>query len=137
MEKDLIKFNKNITKINKDIAKYEDEKGNVAILNIGSLLCGCEYLELDELAYKKALFEKIIEKDVEYNKIKTTKTVDKSTITHNKKDQGTLVDNEVEVSQVWVVKNGLGLTKSFNSMDKALELVNKLNNKYLEIAEIK
>ena len=26
MEKELIKFNENITKINKDIAKYEDEK---------------------------------------------------------------------------------------------------------------
>ena len=29
------------------------------------------------------------------------------------------------------------LTKAFNSMDKALELVNELNNKYLEMAEIK
>ena len=28
MEKELIKFNENITKINKDIAKYEDKKGN-------------------------------------------------------------------------------------------------------------
>lgn len=137
MEKDLIKFNKNITKINKDIAKYEDEKGNVAILNIGSLLCGCEYLELDEVSYKKALFEKIVDKNIKYNKIKITKTVDKSTITHNKKDQGTLVDNEVEVSQVWVVKNGIGLTKAFNSMDKALELVNDLNDRYLEMAELK
>ena len=137
MERDLIKFNENITKINKDIAKYQDDKGNVALLNIGQLMCGCEYMELDEQMYKKALFEKIIDKDVEYNKIKTTKIVDKSTITHNKKDQGALVDNEVEVSQVWVVKNGLGLTKSFNSMDKALELVEELNNKYLEMAEIK
>ena len=137
MEKDLIKFNKNITKINKDIAKYEDEKGNVTILNIGSLLCGCEYLKLDEISYKKALFEKIVDKKIKYNKIKITKTVDKSTITHNKKDQGTLVDAEVEVSQVWVVKNGLGLTKAFDSKDKALELVNELNNKYLEMAELK
>ena len=101
------------------------------------LLCGCEYLELDEVSYKKSLFEKIVDKNIKYNKIKITKTVDKSTITHNKKDQGTLVDNEVEVSQVWVVKNGIGLTKAFNSMDKALELVNELNNKYLEMAELK
>ena len=63
--------------------------------------------------------------------------VDKATITGKKQDQGTLVNNEVEVSQVWVVKNGIGLTKSFDSKDKALELVNELNNKYLEMAELK
>lgn len=137
MERDLIKFNENITKITKEIAKYEDNKGNYTLIPIGQLMCGCEYMELDEPMYKKALFEKIIEKDAKYNKIKTTKVVDKSTITHNKKDQGTLADNEVEVSQVWVVKNGLGLTKSFDSKDKALELVNELNDKYLEMAELK
>ena len=137
MERDLIKFNKRVSKLTKEIAKYEDEKGNYMLIPTGQLLCNVEYMELDEPMYKKALFEKIIEKDVEYNKIKTTKVVDKSTITHNKKDQGTLVDNEVEVSQVWVVKNGIGLTKSFDSKDKALELVNELNNKYLEMAELK
>ena len=137
MERDLIKFNENITKVTKEIAKYEDEKGNYTLIPVAQLLCNVEYMELDEISYKKALFEKIIDKDVEYIKTKTTKVVDKSTITHNKNDQGTLVDNEVEVSQVWVVKNGIGLTKSFDSKDKALELVNKLNNKYLEMAELK
>ena len=71
------------------------------------------------------------------NKIKTTKVVDKSTITHNKKEQGTLVDNEVEVSQVWVVKNGIGLTKAYDEKVRALQVVNELNNKYLEMAELK
>lgn len=137
MEKDLIKFNENITKVTKEIAKYEDNKGNYTLIPIGQLMCGCEYMELDEIMYKKALFEKIIEKDTKYNKIKTTKVVDKSTITHNKKDQGTLVDNEVEVSQVWVVKNGIGLTKSFDSKEKALSYVEEINNKYLEMAELK
>lgn len=137
MERDLIKFNKNITKLTKEIAKYEDEKGNYTLIPVAQLLCNIEYMELDEIMYKKALFEKIIEKDVEYNKIKTTKVVDKSTITHNKKDQGTLVDNEVEVSQVWVVKNGLGLTKAYDEKVRALQVVNELNNKYLEMAELK
>ena len=137
MERDLIKFNENITKVTKEIATYEDNKGNYTLIPVAQLLCNIEYMELDEIMYKKALFKKIIEKGVEYNKIKTTKGVDKSTITHNKKDQGTLVDNEVEVSQVWLVKNGIGLTKSFDSKDKALELVNELNNKYLEMAELK
>lgn len=137
MERDLIKFNENIAKVTKEIAKYEDEKGNYTLIPIGQLMCSCEYMELDEITYKKALFEKIIEKDAEYNKIKTTKVVDKSTITHNKKDQGTLVDNEVEVSQVWVVKNGIGLTKAYDEKVRALQVVNELNDKYLEMAELK
>nr|DAJ48322.1 MAG TPA: hypothetical protein [Caudoviricetes sp.] len=137
MERDLIKFNENITKVTKEIAKYEDEKGNYTLIPVAQLLCNIKYMELDEIMYKKALFEKIIEKDVEYNKIKTTKVVDKSTITHNKKDQGTLVDNEVEVSQVWVVKNGIGLTKAYDDKVRALQVVNELNNKYLEMAELK
>ena len=137
MEKDLIKFNENITKVSKDICKYEDEKGNSMLIPTGQLFASSEYMELDEISYKKALFEKIIEKDVEYNKIKTTKVVDKATITGKKQDQGILVDNEVEVSQVWVVKNGIGLTKSFDSKVKALQVVNELNNKYLEMAELK
>lgn len=136
MERDLIKFNKNITKVTKEIAKYEDEKGNYTLIPTGQLLCNVEYMELDEIMYKKALFEKIIEKDAEYNKIKTTKVVDKSTITHNKKDQGTLVDNEVEVSQVWVVKNGLGLTKAYDTKEKAIEYVEGLNKEILEMAKL-
>jgi hypothetical protein len=137
MEKDLIKFNENITKITKEIAKYQDEKGNVALFNIGQLMCGCEYMELDEPMYKKASFEKIIDKDAEYSKIKITKVVDKSTKTHIKSDQGILIDDEVEASQVWVVKNGLGLTRSFNNKHDALKLVDELNTKYLEMAELK
>ena len=137
MERDLIKFNENITKITKEIVKYEDEKGNYYLIPIGQLMCTCEYKELDEVSYKNALFEKIIDKDVEYIKTKITKVVDKSTITHNKKDQGTLVDAEVEVSQIWVVKNGLGMTKAFDEKVKALQLVTELNNKYLEMAELK
>lgn len=137
MERDLIKFNKNITKVTKEIAKYEDEKGNYMLIPTGQLLCNVEYMELDEISYKKALFEMIIDKDVEYNKITVTKPVDKYTKTKNEKDKGTIIDAEVEVSQVWIVKNGLGLTKAFNGKDEALKLVNELNNKYLEMAELK
>lgn len=136
MERDLIKFNKNITKVTKEIAKYEDNKGNYILIPTGQLLCNVEYMELDEISYKKALFEMIIDKDVEYNKITITKPVDKYTKTKNEKDKGTIIDTEVEVSQVWVVKNGLGLTKTFNEKVRALQVVNELNNKYLEMAEL-
>lgn len=137
MERDLIKFNKNITKVTKEITKYEDEKGNYMLIPTGQLLCNIEYMELDEISYKKALFEMIIDKDVEYNKITITKPVDKYTKTKNEKDKGTIIDAKVEVSQVWVVKNGLGLTKSFNNKEKALSSVEEINNKYLEMAEVK
>ena len=137
MERDLIKFNKNITKVTKEIAKYEDEKGNYMLIPTGQLLCNVEYMELDEISYKKALFEMIIDKDVEYNKITITKPVDKYTKTKNEKDKGTIIDAEVEVSQVWIVKNGIGLTKAYDDKVRALQVVNELNNKYLEMAELK
>lgn len=137
MERDLIKFNENITKITKEITKYEDEKGNYMLIPTGQLLCNVEYMELDEISYKKALFEMIIDKDVEYNKITITKPVDKYTKTKNEKDKGTIIDAKVEVSQVWVVKNGLGLTKAYNNKEKALSYVEEINNKYLVMAEVK
>ena len=137
MERDLIKFNKNITKVTKEIAKYEDEKGNYMLIPTGQLLCNVEYMELDEISYKKALFEMIIDKDVEYNKITVTKPVDKYTKTKNEKDKGTIIDAEVEVSQVWIDKNGLSLTKAFANKEKALSCVEEINNKYLEMAELK
>ena len=137
MERDLIKFNERVSKLTKEIAKYEDEKGNYMLIPTGQLLCNVEYMELDEISYKKALFEKIIDKDVEYNKITVTKPVDKYTKTKNEKDKGTIIDAKVEVSQVWVVKNGIGLTKAFNVKKDALKLVEELNNKYLEMAELK
>ena len=137
MERDLIKFNENITKVTKEITKYEDNKGNYMLIPTGQLLCNVEYMELDEISYKKALFEMIIDKDVEYNKITITKPIDKYTKTKNEKDKGTIIDAEVEVSQVWVVKNGLGLTKAYNSKEKVLSYVEEINNKYLEMAELK
>lgn len=137
MERDLIKFNENITKVTKEIAKYEDEKGNYMLIPTGQLLCNVEYMELDEISYKKALFEMIIDKDAEYNKIMITKPVDKYSKTKNEKDKGTIIDAKVEVSQVWVVKNGLGLTKAYNRKEKALSYVEEINNKYLEMAELK
>ena len=137
MERDLIKFNKRVSKLTKEIAKYEDEKGNYMLIPTGQLLCNVEYMELDEISYKKALFEMIIDKNVEYNKITITKPIDKYTKTKNEKDKGTIIDAEVEVSQVWVVKNGLSLTKAFDNKEKALSCVEEINNKYLEMAEVK
>ena len=136
MEKDLILFNDKISKFTKEIVKYEDEKGNLLLIPTGNLMCKVEYLELDEIGMKKALYENIVDKNETYNKIKVNRIVDKSSKTGNRKDAGILIDSEVEVSQVWVVTNGLGLNKSFKDKEKALNLAMTLNNKYLEMAEL-
>lgn len=136
MEKDLILFNDKISKLTKEIVKYEDEKGNLLLIPTGNLMCKVEYLELDEIGMKKALYENIVDKNETYNKIKVNRIVDKSSKTGNRKDAGTLIDSEVEVSQVWVVTNGLGLNKSFKDKEKALNLAMTLNKKYLEMAEL-
>jgi hypothetical protein len=136
MEKDLILFNDKISKLTKEIVKYEDEKGNLLLIPTGNLMCKVEYLELDEIGMKKALYENIVDKNETYNKIKVNRVIDKSSKTGNKKDAGILIDSEVEVSQVWVVTNGLGLNKSFKDKEKALNLAMTLNNKYLEMAEL-
>lgn len=137
MEKDLILFNDKISKLTKEIVKYEDEKGNLLLIPTGNLMCKVEYLELDEIGMKKALYENIVDKNETYNKIKVNRIIDKSSKTGNRKDAGILIDSEVEVSQVWVVTNGLGINKSFKDKEKALNLAMTLNNKYLEMAELK
>lgn len=136
MEKDLILFNDKISKVTKEITKYEDEKGNLLLIPTGNLMCKVEYLELDEIGMKKALYENIVDKNETYNKIKVNRIIDKSSKTGNRKDAGILIDSEVEVSQVWIVTNGLGINKSFKDKEKALNLAMTLNNKYLEMAEI-
>lgn len=136
MEKDLILFNDKISKVTKEIVKYEDEKGNLLLIPTGNLMCKVEYLELDEIGMKKALYENIVDKNETYNKIKVNRIIDKSSKTGNRKDAGILIDSEVEVSQVWIVTNGLGINKSFKDKEKALNLAMTLNNKYLEMAEI-
>lgn len=136
MEKDLMLFNDKISKLTKEIVKYEDEKGNLLLIPTGNLMCKVEYLELDEIGMKKALYENIVDKNETYNKIKVNRVIDKSSKTGNKKDAGILIDSEVEVSQVWLVTNGLGINKSFKDKEKALNLAMTLNNKYLEMAEL-
>lgn len=135
MERDLIKFNKNISKVSKEICVYNDDKGNSFLMPVGKLTCACEYQELDVSAYKQALFEGIIEKDIEYTKAKVTKQISKYQETKKEQDKYTIIDKEVEVYQVWIVKNGLGLAKPFNNKKEALNLTETLNIKYLKMAE--
>lgn len=135
MEKDLIKFYFNINFINKDIAKYEDKKGNMMLIPTGQLICSVEYAELTEEELKIGIFEKKVDKNQILEKGKKVTQVDKSTVTKNKKDQGTIIDEEVEINKVWFVKSAVGLTKSFNNKEEALKLANKYNSKILEFVD--
>lgn len=132
MEKDLIKFYENVDFINKDIVKYEDEKGNMLLLPTGQLICSVEYAELTDEELKIGIFEKKVDKNQVLEKGKKITQVDKSTVTKNKKDQGTIIDQEVEINKVWFVKSAVGLTKSFNNKEEALKIANEYNSKILE-----
>lgn len=132
MEKDLKKFNKNL-EIKKDVSVYEDEKGNLLYIPTLQLVCSCEYTELEEAKIKIAKFNGEIKDESEFNKIKTTKKVDKFTETKKEKDRGTIIDKEVEAYQVWFVRNGLKLVQSYNNKEEALAYAKEINNKILEI----
>ena len=127
MKKDLAEFMKNITMVNKDLSTYEDSKGFYYVIGTAQLLCGVEYLELEEPQLKQLIFNQEIDK-LDYHKITTKKTKIKSDITHKEKDNNTLIEADVEVSQVWVVKNQLKINKSFTEKAEALQFAKEVNN---------
>lgn len=132
MEKDLKKFNENL-EIKKDVSVYEDEKGNLLYIPTLQLVCSCEYTELEEAKIKIAKFNGEIKDENEFNKIKTTKKVDKFTETKKEKDRGTIIDKEVDAYQVWFVRNGLKLVQAYNDKEEALAYAKEINDKILEI----
>lgn len=132
MEQDLIKFYDNITK-GKKYFIYEDEKGNYSeVTDKRYLIVSISYLELDEPQYKKAIFDKTIDKTLKYSKTKVTRPVDKSTITHKDKDKGTLIDSDVEVYQVWVAANPCGAKHSFINKEEALKFAKDTNKRFYD-----
>ena len=136
MEKDLIKFYENITKLNKDIVIYEDSKGNYQAIPTGQLICNCSYSELDDVQYKQAVFQGVVE-DKDYNIIDTVKKVPKNEITKIDKDKYTIIDKKIKAKQVWIVSNGIKICKSFTDKEEAVKVAKEINNKILDIAEIK
>lgn len=133
--KDLIEFNKNITQLNKDIFKYEDEN-NIYYVNAGQLILRLDYNELDDDELKIAKFQDKVTKGVEFESHKGTRKVDKSTVTQNKKDQGTIIDKNVTLYSIYQVSNGLGYFTSFNNKKLAKDYVKAINKKIFKMAEI-
>lgn len=131
MKKDLIEFMKNIKDISKSVQEYEDEDGNYLLVPVSNLFTAVDYIELDKTEYKKALFNQSIT-DLDYKKKFVNRVVDKSSVTHDKSDQGILIDKEIQVSQIYVVKNSLGYKTCFTNKSDALKLAKEINNKYFD-----
>lgn len=131
MEKDLIKFYDNIEVINKDLSKYEDNKGNMFILNTINLLARVDYMELTKEEYKVAKFQQKID-DLDYSIINVTKVVPKNEITKKEEDKLTLVDKEVSVRQIWNVSNPYGVFKSYTNKEEAVKYAKEVNEKILK-----
>lgn len=131
MEKELNKFMDHITILNKDIAVYEDEKGNLFNVNTIKLLASVEVMELPKEEYKKAVFERRID-DLEYTDTTIYVPVPKNTITKRDEDKYTLVDKEMNAKVIYNVSNQIGLHKSFTNKEEALELAKSINAKVQE-----
>lgn len=127
MERDLCKFMKNVKILNKDLAVYEDEKGNMFILNTVNTLAKVDYLELTKEEYQSLKFQNKID-DLDYNIINVKRAVPKNEITGKDEDKFTITEKEVAVRQVWNVSNPYGAFKSFTSKDEALELAKGIND---------
>ena len=134
MEKDLCKFIDNVEIKNKDLAIYEDSKGNRFVFNTINAIVRVDYMELAKEEYQLAKFQQKIE-DLEYNIINVKRPVPKSEITGKQEDKTTLVDKEVAVRQVWNVSNPYGAIKSFANKEEAIKLCNLINEKILKYYE--
>lgn len=130
---DLKKFNETVETLENKLARYADEEGNILILPVSGLICKCEYLKVDESNKVQMEFNKEIPKGLELNKVTVTTQVFKNTITGNKRDRNTIVDQEVEVYELWRVTNGLGMKEVFNNQEEAVNYCNDINNKYIEM----
>lgn len=128
---DLKKFNETVETLENKLARYADEEGNILILPVSGLICKCEHLKVDESNKVQMEFNKEIPKGLELNKVTVTTQVFKNTITGNKRDRNTIVDQEVEVYELWRVTNGLGMKLVFNNQEEAVNYCNDINNKYI------
>ena len=141
-EMNLEEFMNNIKIENKNFSKYEDDKGNMFLLNTVQLLTRVDYIELSTEKtgengasdYEKALFNESINK-LDYKTKEVKKPITKSEVTGKKEDMYTITEVEEKVVQIWQVSNNYGAFKSFIKKDEALNFadsINKLIKTYLD-----
>ena len=131
MNKDLIEFMKHLD-IQKEVSKYKDDKGNILYIPTNTLLPTCSYLSLNEEEYQQALFKGQIKKG-NYKKTKEKRPVPKNTITGKEEDKLTIVEQEVEVYQIWLVANPYGFSHSFRNKDVAIDFVEDIESELKEV----
>jgi hypothetical protein len=131
MEKDLCKFIDNVEIKNKDLAIYEDGKGNRFVFNTINAIVRVDYLELTKEEYQVAKFQQKVE-DLDYTIENVKRPVPKSEITGKQEDKNILVDKEVAVRKIWNVSNPYGAIKSFTNKEEAIKLCNLINEKILK-----
>lgn len=130
---ELKELNSNIEIIKNKYAKYSDKNGNIVIFPIAGLICKCEYLRVDETNKNILEFRGEIPKGMKFTKIKTMTQVTKDKITGKEEDKNTIVDQDVEVFEMWKVTNSVGISEIFNNKDEATKYCDKINEKYLEM----
>ena len=127
MEKRWITFKDNITILDDKTAKYEDQEGNYAILDILKLVVGVEYDEFNKEQYNQALFQKLIPKDMKLNITK------KKTQVLDKNDKTKIVDAEEDVRQVWFIRDSLGNIEAYNNKEEAIKTAKEWNDKIMKV----
>ena len=130
MKKDLTNFIKNLKKINKELVKYQDDKGNIIYAPINALYASCTYLELNKQQYEQMVFQQQITPD-NYNVIEVKTQTSKYEVTKKEEDRFTLIDTTAKVKQVWIVANQLQFSKCFKTKEEAEELVKEIEE-YIE-----
>lgn len=122
MERDLNKFYENVTYESKDKAVYADDKGNRMILNpLGLYLTvQLKQVEATEKNLQVLRFEGEVEKDEEPG------TENVLTYKPDEKDNTLVKQVEVEVYNLWIASNGLGIKKAFLDKKDALNFYDKV-----------
>jgi hypothetical protein len=132
MEKELDKFYDNITIKSKVISIYEDENGNYNIINTAGLFVAVEYLQVNKEEKTMATFQQILPKNIIGKKTRRVRPIPKNEITHKDEDKYTLVEQEEEVEEFYVVSNALKVSKVYTDKDEALKVAKKINKKIME-----
>lgn len=130
MEKDLLKFMKNVKFIDKDMSEYEDENGNYYLIPNGQLITNVSFNQPTEEEYKIGKYQNIFE-DLDYKETTIKKKVTKDTITKKDKDKFTIVEVDTKVKNIWVVSNYLKASKCFTTKEEALKVAKESNEEVL------
>ena len=134
MEKDLFKFYDNINIINKDFSTYEDENGNYFTFNTINGLLRVDKLELTKEEYQIAKFQQKVD-ELDYNIKNIKKPAPKNEITGKEEDKFIIAEKEVAIREIWNISNALGIHKSFNNKEEAIETAKAYNKTIMKYYE--